>query len=47
MNLQAAQGFTEQNTAKQTETLYKNYYQNSPIMGKVKITDFAKLFSQE
>ncbi|UOB17128.1 NmrA family NAD(P)-binding protein [Abyssalbus ytuae] len=46
MNLQTAKGFVEMNEARVNGILYKDYYQNKPVLGKVKLTDFAKEFAR-
>lgn len=43
-NPQAAKGLTEMNEGRQN-TLYDDYNQNKPTLGKVKLTDFAKEFA--
>lgn len=45
MNVQTAKGFVEMNSAIRSRALYEDYYLNQPILGKVKITDFAKEFA--
>lgn len=45
MNHQTAKGFVEMNAAIRSRTLYEDYYQNYPILGDTKITDFAKQFA--
>jgi uncharacterized protein YbjT (DUF2867 family) len=45
MNPQAAQGFVEMNAARRSGALYEDYYNNKPMPGKIKLTDFAKEFA--
>ena len=45
MNSQIAKGFVDMQAAQGDGTLYENYYRNKPILGKVKLTDFAKEFA--
>jgi len=44
MNPKAAQGFVEMNAARRTD-LYDDYTEHKPILGHVKLTDFAKEFA--
>ncbi|GLB53968.1 hypothetical protein NBRC110019_30090 [Neptunitalea chrysea] len=46
MNPQAAKGLVEMQTAQGDGTLYEDYNQNKPTMGKVKLADFAKEFAK-
>nr|WP_068891116.1 NmrA family NAD(P)-binding protein [Pedobacter panaciterrae] len=46
MNPQIANGLTEMNAARQTGILFDDYRKNRPVLGKVKLTDFAKDFSE-
>jgi len=46
MNRQIAEGFVEMQAAQGTGMLYEDYYQNKPILGKVKLVDFAKDFAK-
>jgi uncharacterized protein YbjT (DUF2867 family) len=45
MNPKTAKGFVEMNTARRGGILYEDYYKNRPILGKVKVKDFAKDFA--
>ncbi len=45
MNEQIARGFVEMQVAQGNGTLYKDYYKNKPILGKIKLADFAKDFA--
>ncbi|MEH2446720.1 MAG: NAD(P)H-binding protein [Nostoc sp.] len=45
MNPQTAQGFVEMNAARRGGRLYENYFRHRPILGKVKLKDFAKDFA--
>tara|TARA_R110000868_G_scaffold111773_1_gene301528 strand:- start:30286 stop:31185 length:900 start_codon:yes stop_codon:yes gene_type:complete len=45
MNKQAAKGLVNMQTAQGDGTLYEDYFQNKPILGKVKLVDFAKEFA--
>ena len=45
MDPQIAAGFVEMNASMQSGKLYEDYYLNRPILGKVKLTDFAKEFA--
>ncbi len=40
-----ANGFVAMQAAQGSGTLYEDYYRNKPILGKVKLTDFAKEFA--
>jgi len=44
-NPQIANGFVEMQTSQGNGLLYKDYYKNHPILGDVKLVDFAKEFS--
>lgn len=46
MNPQTAKGFVEMNASIRTKKIYEHYYQHRPILGKVKMVDFAKDFAQ-
>lgn len=46
MNPQVANGLTEMNAARRTGTLFDDYYKNKPVLGQVKLADFAKEFSE-
>ena len=45
MNSQVAKGFVEMNASAVSGALYEDYYCNKPILGKVKLKDFAKEFA--
>lgn len=45
MNEWVAKGFIEMQTAQGNGSLYQDFYKNKPVMGKVKLTDFAKEFA--
>lgn len=45
MNAQIAKGFVEMQASQGTGLLYEDYYRNQPVLGKVKLTDFAKDFA--
>lgn len=45
MNPQIAKGFVEMQAAQGTGTLYEDFYRHKPILGKVKLADFAKEFA--
>ncbi len=45
MSPQAAKGFVEMNAATRDGVLYEDYFRNRPILGKVKLKDFAKEFA--
>ena len=44
-NQQAAKGLTEMNASRFKGVLYEDYFKHKPILGKVKLTDFAKEFA--
>ena len=44
MNPVITKGFVDMNTGRRN-TLYEDYYRNKPVLGKVKMTDFAKDFA--
>ncbi|WP_296145212.1 NAD(P)H-binding protein [uncultured Flavobacterium sp.] len=46
MNKEIAKGFTEMQSAQGSGSLYEDYYQNKPTLGKVKLADFAKDFAK-
>jgi uncharacterized protein YbjT (DUF2867 family) len=46
MNPQTAKGFVEMNASIRTKKIYEHYYQHPPVLGKVKMLDFAKDFAQ-
>jgi len=45
MNPQTAKGFVEMNASRFRGEMYKDYNRNKPVLGKVKLTDFAKEFA--
>ena len=45
MNPQIAAGLVEMNASAYNGALYEDYYRNRPMLGKVKLTDFAKKFA--
>lgn len=45
MNPRIAAGLVEMNAATRTGMLYEDYYRNRPILGEVKIRDFAEEFT--
>jgi nucleoside-diphosphate-sugar epimerase len=45
MNPRTAAGFVEMNAAIHSGKLYEDYYNNKPVLGKTKMTDFAKDFA--
>ncbi len=45
MNPEIAKGLIEMNVSIRSKTVYEDYYRNHPIMGKVKLKDFAKDFA--
>lgn len=44
-NEQVAKGFVETQASQGSGVVYEDYYQNQPVLGKVKLTDFAKEFA--
>lgn len=46
MNPNIAKGLVEMNASRRGGVLYEDYKRNRPVMGKVKITDFAKEFAE-
>lgn len=44
-NPQVAKGFTELQASQRTGALYEDFYRNKPVLGKVKLEDFAKEFA--
>lgn len=44
-NEQVAKGFVELQASQGSGTLYEDYYRHKPILGKVKLADFAKEFA--
>jgi len=45
MNPQIAKGFVEMNAGRRGGVLYEDYNRNKPVLGQVKLTDFAKDFA--
>ncbi|PIF46966.1 uncharacterized protein YbjT (DUF2867 family) [Chryseobacterium sp. 52] len=45
MNPKTAKGFVEMNAARGNGVLYEDYEQNKPVLGKIKLKDFAQQFS--
>lgn len=45
MNPRIAQGLVEMNAGRRNGVLYEDYYRNRPILGKVKMRDFAAQFA--
>jgi uncharacterized protein YbjT (DUF2867 family) len=45
MNPQIAKGFVEMNASRRGGVLYEDFYRNKPMLGKTKLTDFAKDFA--
>ncbi|MFD2968757.1 NmrA family NAD(P)-binding protein [Sphingobacterium bambusae] len=45
MTPQVAKGLTEMNASRVNGVLYQDYYKHKPILGKVKLADFAKEFA--
>ncbi|WP_130734040.1 NAD(P)H-binding protein [Flavobacterium sp. J27] len=46
MNDWVAKGFVEMQAAQESGILYKDFYKNKPVLGKIKLTDFAQDFAQ-
>lgn len=46
MNPQTAKGFVEMNAARKGNILYEDYFKNRPVLGKIKVKDFAKDFAK-
>lgn len=44
MNPHTAKGIADMNAGRRTGVMYEDYYKNRPILGRVKLTDFAKDF---
>jgi uncharacterized protein YbjT (DUF2867 family) len=44
-NEQVAKGFVETQASQGSGVVYEDYYQNQPVLGKVKLADFAKEFA--
>ncbi|WGV25997.1 NmrA family NAD(P)-binding protein [Halotia branconii] len=47
MNPQTAKGFVELNAARVSGVMYEDYFRHKPILGKVKLKDFAAEFAAE
>jgi len=45
MNSQVVKGFVEMQVSQGSGVLYEDYYRNKPILGKVKLKEFAKEFA--
>ena len=45
MNPQTAKGFIEMNASRRGSILYEDYHRNQPMLGKVKLEDFAQEFA--
>jgi hypothetical protein len=45
MNPKTAKGFVEMNAARGNSVLYEDYYLHKPVLGKVKLKEFAKEFA--
>jgi uncharacterized protein YbjT (DUF2867 family) len=45
MNLQFATGYVEMNASRRGGVLYEDYYRNEPVLGKIKMVDFAGDFA--
>ena len=45
MNPAIANGYVEMNISRRNGILYDDYYSNQPILGKIKLTEFAKEFA--
>lgn len=45
-NEQVAKGFVELQAKQGTRELYEHYYKHEPVLGKVKLADFAKEFAE-
>jgi uncharacterized protein YbjT (DUF2867 family) len=46
MNPKIAEGIVEMNASMHSGVLYEDYYCNTPTLGKIKMTDFAKEFAE-
>jgi hypothetical protein len=46
MNPKTAKGFVEMNAARKGNILYEDYFKNRPVLGKIKVKDFAKDFAK-
>lgn len=45
MNPQTAKGFVEMNASRRNGILYEDYYAHQPVLGKVKVKEFAREFA--
>ena len=45
MNPKIAKGLADMNAGRRDGILYEDYYRHEPILGKVKLADFAKEFA--
>ncbi len=45
MNLQIAKGMVEMNASRRDSVMYEDYYKHKPVLGKVKLKEFAKEFA--
>ncbi len=45
MNPAIAKGYVEMNAGRRSGVLYEDYYRHRPVLGKVKLADFAKEFA--
>lgn len=46
MNPKTAKGFVEMNASRKGGVLYEDYFKNRPVLGKIKVKDFAKDFAE-
>ncbi|MBN9483685.1 MAG: NAD-dependent dehydratase [Bacteroidetes bacterium 43-93] len=46
MNPDTAKGYVAMNASRRSGVLYEDYYRNRPVLGKVKLTDYAKEFAK-
>jgi uncharacterized protein YbjT (DUF2867 family) len=46
VNPQVAEGFVEMQASQRNGLLFEDYYRNRPVLGKVKLADFAKDFAK-
>ena len=45
MNAQFAEGYVEMNASRRGGVLYQDYHRHRPVLGRVKLTDFAHDFA--
>lgn len=45
MNTEVARGFVEMQASQRSGVVYEDYYRNRPVLGKIKLADFAKDFA--